>query len=294
MNRCGYISIIGKTNVGKSTLLNSIFDKKVSITSKTSQTTRSNIYAIKNINNSQAIFIDTPGIHSKTNKALNKILRRKPKEVLNDVDLILFIISGSKFDELDEETFRLVKDSAPKKVLLINKIDLLKNKTELFEFVNSFKEKEIFDSIIPISALKKDGIDIVKREIETLLPENDFFYSSEDFNFQSFEFEISEIIREKVIRYLGDELPYETAVKIEQFEDTKEMLNVSALIIVSRSSQKKIVVGSNCEKINQIGTAAQKEIEAIMRKLARLDLWCKVKKNWLNDPVTLESLGIKN
>ena len=294
MNRCGYISIIGKTNVGKSTLLNSIFDKKVSITSKTSQTTRSNIYAIKNINNSQAIFIDTPGIHSKTNKALNKILRKKPKEVLNDVDLILFIISGSKFDELDEETFKLVKDSAPKKVLLINKIDLLKNKTELFEFVNSFKEKEIFDSIIPISALKKDGIDIVKREIETLLPENDFFYSSEDFNFQSFEFEISEIIREKVIRYLGDELPYETAVKIEQFEDTKEILNVSALIIVSRSSQKKIVVGSNGEKIKQIGTAARKEIEAIMKKRARLDLWCKVKKNWLNDPVTLESLGIKN
>ena len=294
MNRCGYISIIGKTNVGKSTLLNSIFDKKVSITSKTSQTTRSNIYAIKNINNSQAIFIDTPGIHSKTNKALNKILRKKPKEVLNDVDLILFIISGSKFDELDEETFKLVKDSAPKKVLLINKIDLLKNKTELFEFVNSFKEKEIFDSIIPISALKKDGIDIVKREIETLLPENDFFYSSEDFNFQSFEFEISEIIREKVIRYLGDELPYETAVKIEQYEDTKEILNVSALIIVSRSSQKKIVVGSNGEKIKQIGTAARKEIEAIMKKRARLDLWCKVKKNWLNDPVTLESLGIKN
>ncbi|MEC7859364.1 MAG: GTPase Era [Pseudomonadota bacterium] len=294
MNRCGYISIIGKTNVGKSTLLNSIFDKKVSITSKTSQTTRSNIYAIKNINNSQAIFIDTPGIHSKTNKALNKILRKKPKEVLNDVDLILFIISGSKFDELDEETFKLVKDSAPKKVLLINKIDLLKNKTELFEFVNSFKEKEIFDSIIPISALKKDGIDIVKREIEKLLPENDFFYSSEDFNFQSFEFEISEIIREKVIRYLGDELPYETAVKIEQFEDTKEILNVSALIIVSRSSQKKIVVGSNGEKIKQIGTAARKEIEAIMKKRARLDLWCKVKKNWLNDPVTLESLGIKN
>tara|TARA_B100000963_G_scaffold226232_1_gene197376 strand:+ start:2054 stop:2938 length:885 start_codon:yes stop_codon:yes gene_type:complete len=294
MNRCGYISIIGKTNVGKSTLLNSIFDKKVSITSKTSQTTRSNIYAIKNINNSQAIFIDTPGIHSKTNKALNKILRKKPKEVLNDVDLILFMISGSKFDVLDEETFRLVKDSTPKKVLLINKIDLLKNKSELFEFVNSFKEKEIFDSIIPISALKKDGIDIVKREIETLLPENDFFYSSEDFNFQSFEFEISEIIREKVIRYLGDELPYETAVKIEQFEDTKEMLNVSALIIVSRSSQKKIVVGSNGEKIKQIGTAARKEIEQKMKKRARLNLWCKVKKNWLNDPVTLESLGIKN
>ncbi len=294
MNRCGYISIIGKTNVGKSTLLNSIFDKKVSITSKTSQTTRSNIYAIKNINNSQAIFIDTPGIHSKTNKALNKILRKKPKEVLNDVDLILFMISGSKFDVLDEETFRLVKDSTPKKVLLINKIDLLKNKSELFEFVNSFKEKEIFDSIIPISALKKDGIDIVKGEIETLLPENDFFYPSEDFNFQSFEFEISEIIREKVIRYLGDELPYETAVKIEQFEDTKEMLNVSALIIVSRSSQKKIVVGSNGEKIKQIGTAARKEIEQKMKKRARLNLWCKVKKNWLNDPVTLESLGIKN
>ncbi len=294
MKRCGYISIIGKTNVGKSTLLNSIFDKKVSITSKTSQTTRSNIYAIKNINNSQVIFIDTPGIHTKTNKALNKILRKKPKEVLNDVDLILFMISGSKFDELDEETFRLVKDSTPKKVLLINKIDLLKNKSELFEFVNSFKEKEIFDSIIPISALKKDGIDIVKGEIETLLPENDFFYPSEDFNFQSFEFEISEIIREKVIRYLGDELPYETAVKIEQFEDTKEMLNVSALIIVSRSSQKKIVVGSNGEKIKQIGTAARKEIEKMMKKRARLNLWCKVKKNWLNDPVTLESLGIKN
>ena len=146
-----------------------------------------------------------------------------------------------------------------KKVLLINKIDLLKNKTELFEFVNSFKEKEIFDSIIPISALKKDGIDIVKREIETLLPENDFFYSSEDFNFQSFEFEISEIIREKVIRYLGDELPYETAVKIEQFEDTKEILNVSALIIVSRSSQKKLSLGLMVKRLSKLALQLEKK-----------------------------------
>ncbi|MBK86697.1 MAG: GTPase Era [Flavobacteriaceae bacterium] len=294
MKRCGYVSIIGKTNVGKSTFLNSLSGKKVSITSKTSQTTRSNIYTIKNIKNTQAIFIDTPGIHSKTNKAMNKILRKKPREVVNDVDLILFMISGSKFDELDAETLNLIKKSNSKKILLINKIDLVKDKSELFEFVKHFEHKEIFDSIIPLSALKNDGIDIVEKEIESLLPENDFFYDSNNFNFQSFSFEISEIIREKVIRYLGDELPYETAVQIESMNEKDDEIDINALILVSRQSQKKIVIGSKGEKIKQIGTSARKEIKEILKKKVRLELWCKVKKNWLNDPVTLESLGIKN
>ena len=204
------------------------------------------------------------------------------------------MISGSKFDELDAETLNLIKKSNSKKILLINKIDLVKDKSELFEFVKHFEHKEIFDSIIPLSALKNDGIDIVEKEIESLLPENDFFYDSNNFNFQSFSFEISEIIREKVIRYLGDELPYETAVQIESMNEKDDEIDINALILVSRQSQKKIVIGTKGEKIKQIGTSARKEIKEILKKKVRLELWCKVKKNWLNDPVTLESLGIKN
>ena len=207
MKRCGYVTIIGKTNVGKSTFLNNFLDKKVSITSKKSQTTRSNIYAVKTTKNCQFIFIDTPGIHKKTEKTINKILRKKPNEVIHDVDVILFMVSGTKFDSVDKETLELVKSSNANKVLLINKIDLLENKNELFPFVEKTFLKEGFNSIIPISSKKNEGLDIVQTELEKLMPKNDFFYPKEGFDFQSQTFEITETIREKVIRLLGDELP---------------------------------------------------------------------------------------
>ena len=293
MSKCGYVTIIGKTNVGKSTFLNKFLEKKVSITANKSQTTRSNIYAIKSLKTTQIIFIDTPGIHKKSEKTINKVLRKKPAEVIHDVDVIIFMVSGTKFDAIDKESLDLANESHAKKILVINKIDLVKNKKELFSFVEKTFNKDDFYSIIPISAKNNDGIDLVQQELEKALPENEFFYP-EEIDFQSNTFEISEIIREKVIRLLGDELPYETAVVIELLSEKKDVFEIGANIYVSKQSQKSIVIGKSGEKIKSIGTAARIDLERKLNKKVMLKLWCKVQKNWVNNPISLESFGIKS
>ena len=293
MSKCGYVTIIGKTNVGKSTFLNKFLEKKVSITANKSQTTRSNIYAIKSLKTTQIIFIDTPGIHKKSEKTINKVLRKKPAEVIHDVDVIIFMVSGTKFDAIDKESLDLANESHAKKILVINKIDLVKNKKELFSFVEKTFNKDDFYSIIPISAKNNDGIDLVQQELEKALPENEFFYP-EEIDFQSNTFEISEIIREKVIRLLGDELPYETAVVIELLNEKKDVFEIDANIYVSKQSQKSIVIGKSGEKIKSIGTAARIDLEKKLNKKVMLKLWCKVQKNWVNNPISLESFGIKS
>ena len=293
MSKCGYVTIIGKTNVGKSTFLNKFLEKKVSITANKSQTTRSNIYAIKSLKTTQIIFIDTPGIHIKSEKTINKVLRKKPAEVIHDVDVIIFMVSGTKFDAIDKESLDLANESHAKKILVINKIDLVKNKKELFSFVEKTFNKDDFYSIIPISAKNNDGIDLVQQELEKALPENEFFYP-EEIDFQSNTFEISEIIREKVIRLLGDELPYETAVVIELLNEKKDVFEIDANIYVSKQSQKSIVIGKSGDKIKSIGTAARVDLERKLNKKVMLKLWCKVQKNWVNNPISLESFGIKS
>ena len=186
----------------------------------------------------------------KQRKQLTKYLEKKPKEVIHDVDVVLFMVSGTKFDDVDKETLEIVNSSKAKKVLLINKIDLLKSKNELFPFVEKVFLKEEFDSIIPISSKKCEGLDIVQDELEKLMPENDFFYPVEGFDFQSQTFEITEIIREKVIRLLGDELPYQTAVVLDVFQDQHNQINLDATIYVAKESQKKIVIGEEGAKLN--------------------------------------------
>ena len=293
MTKCGYVTIIGKTNVGKSTFLNKFLDKKVSITANKSQTTRSNIYAIKSLKTTQIIFIDTPGIHKKSEKTINKVLRKKPAEVIHDVDVIIFMVSGTKFDEIDKESLKLIKESHAKKILVINKIDLVRNKQDLFSFVENTFNKDDFHSIVPISAKNNDGIDLVQKELQQALPDNEFFYPKE-IGFQSDTFEISEIIREKVIRLLGDELPYETAVVIELLKEKKDKYEIDANIYVSKQSQKSIVIGKNGDKIKSIGTSARIDLEKKLNKKVFLRLWCKVQKNWVNNPISLESFGIKS
>ena len=293
MSKCGYVTIIGKTNVGKSTFLNKFLERKVSITANKSQTTRSNIYAIKSLKTTQIIFIDTPGIHKKSEKTINKVLRKKPAEVIHDVDVIIFMVSGTKFDDIDKESLKLAKESKAKKILVINKIDLVKNKKDLFSFVENTFNTDDFYSIVPISAKNDDGIDLVQQELEKALPDNEFFYPKE-IDFQSNMFEISEIIREKVIRLLGDELPYETAVVIELLNEKKDTYEIDANIYVSKQSQKSIVIGKNGDKIKSIGTAARADLEKKLNKKVFLKLWCKVQKNWVNNPISLESFGIKS
>ena len=203
------------------------------------------------------------------------------------------MVSGTKFDDIDKESLKLANESQAKKILVINKIDLVRNKKDLFSFVKNTFNTNDFYSIVPISAKNNDGIDLVQQELEKALPENEFFYPKE-IDFQSNMFEISEIIREKVIRLLGDELPYETAVVIELLNEKKNKFEIDANIYVSKQSQKSIVIGKNGDKIKSIGTAARVDLEKKLNKKVFLKLWCKVQKNWVNNPISLESFGIKS
>ena len=187
-----------------------------------------------------------------------------------------------------------MKTSDAKKILVINKIDLVKHKPDLYEFMTKHFGDFSFDAVIPMCAEKSEGIEIVEQELNNLMPENDFFYPDGKFNFQSETFEISETIREKVIRLLGDELPYETAVALDTFDRNANEVSIGATIFVLKESQKKIVIGKDGSKIKAIGVSARKDLEKKLDSKVVLNLWCKVKKNWVNNPITLESLGIKN
>ena len=294
MKRSGYIAIIGKTNVGKSTILNSLSGKKVTITSKKPQTTRSNIFSMITINDTQMVFIDTPGLHKQNKKRLNKELSKRPMEALENIDLVIAVVAGTKFDKTDKKAFEILENVNSKKILVINKIDLVKNKKDLFPFTEKLNEEMEFDAIVPVSATKNNGVEILLKEIKNYLPEGDFLFPDEGFKFQSKVFEISEIIREKVIRLLGDELPYESAVIIEEIDDQKDLVKLIGSIIVAKSSQKTIVIGKKGEKIKSISTAARKELENYFRKKVYLELWCKVQKNWTDNSKILDGLGIKN
>lgn len=294
MKKSGYIAIIGKTNVGKSTMLNSLSGKKVTITSKKPQTTRSNIFSMITTNETQMIFIDTPGLHKQNKKRLNKELSKRPKEALENIDLVIAVVAGTKFDRTDKKAFEILENVNSNKILVINKIDLVKNKKDLFPFTEKLNKEMQFDAIVPVSATKNNGVEILLKEIKNHLPEGDFLFPDAGFNFQSRAFEISEIIREKVIRLLGDELPYESAVFIDEIEDQKDLVKLKGSIIVAKNSQKTIVIGKKGEKIKSIGTAARKELENYFVKKVYLELWCKVQKNWTDNSKILDGLGIKN
>ena len=294
MKRSGYIAIIGKTNVGKSTILNSLSGKKVTITSKKPQTTRSNIFSMITINDTQMIFIDTPGLHKQNKKRLNKELSKRPKEALENIDLVIAVVAGTKFDKTDKKAFEILENVNSKKILVINKIDLVKNKKDLFPFTEKLNEEMEFDAIVPVSATKNNGVEVLLKEIKNYLPEGDFLFPGEGLNFQSKAFEISEIIREKVIRLLGDELPYESAVIVDEIDDQKDLVKLFGSIIVSKNSQKTIVIGKKGEKIKSISTAARKELENYFGKKVYLELWYKVQKNWTDNSKILDGLGIKN
>ena len=294
MKKSGYIAIIVKTNVGKSTMLNSLSGKKVTITSKKQQTTRSNIFSMITTNETQMIFIDTPGLHKQNKKRLSKELSKRPKEALENIDLVIAVVAGTKFDRTDKKAFEILENVNSKKILVINKIDLVKNKKDLFPFTEKLNKEMQFDAIVPVSATKNNGVEILLKEIKNHLPEGDFLFPDAGFNFQSRAFEISEIIREKVIRLLGDELPYESAVFIDEIEDQKDLVKLKGSIIVAKNSQKTIVIGKNGEKIKSIGTTARKELENYFGKKVYLELRCKVQKNWTDNSKILDGLGIKN
>tara|TARA_B100001175_G_scaffold177075_1_gene150430 strand:+ start:11688 stop:12596 length:909 start_codon:yes stop_codon:yes gene_type:complete len=290
---CGYISIIGKPNVGKSTIINAILEKKVSITSRKSQTTRNNILGIKTIKNKQLIFIDTPGMHMKSKKTMNKVLNKSAQSIIEDSDVVLFILQRLTFGAEDKLILDRLKETNSKTVCVINKIDQVNDKNKLLPFIESLSGEYNFEEICMISAINHDGIKGLINIITKYLPENNHIYDS-SFSMKETDdkFMISELIREKIIRKLGDELPHDTYVEIDLLEEKKEIIEIHATIYVNRKSQKQIVIGSKGDILKKIGKQARLEIENYLNKKVFLKTWVKVKKNWNTDSGFIQSLGV--
>ncbi|MDB4856526.1 GTPase Era [Gammaproteobacteria bacterium] len=290
---CGYVSIIGKPNVGKSTILNHILGKKISITSRKSQTTRNNILGIKTENDKQMIFADTPGMHIKSPKVMNKVLNRSAESLIEDSDIILFVVQRLTLDDEDLSVLKKLKEANSKVICVVNKVDQISDKNKLLPMIGRLAEEYSFLDIIPISAINNEGIKELEHLIKKYLPENDHIYGEEDVqNSHKDTFMISELIREKIIRMLGDELPHDTFVQVELLENEDEIIKIHAVIYVVRDSQKQIVIGKGGGTLKKIGQQARLELEDYFKKKVFLKTWVKVKKNWNTDSDYIQSLGV--
>lgn len=288
--KVGVVSIVGRPNAGKSTLLNSIINEKVAITSKVAGTTRNNIQGIYNDENSQIIFVDTPGIHKPKNK-LGRFLNMESYSSIEGVDLILFMIdSSTPFGKGDEFILEKIKEENINTFLILNKVDKI-NKEDLFKMIMNYKDKYDFKEIIPISALKEKNIEELIKTIKDYLDEGNPLYDENLYTDKSVRFLVSELIREKVLRKTREEVPHSVTVVIENFEEKKESVVINACIIVEREGIKKILVGHNGAMIKEIGIDARKDIEKLVGKNVYLDLFVKTVNNWRDRDKYLVEFG---
>ena len=287
--KVGVVSIVGRPNAGKSTLLNAIIKEKVSITSDKPQTTRNNIQGIYNDDESQIVFIDTPGVHKPVNK-LGKFLNNETYSAF-DTDIILFLVDSSKpFGKGDEFILDKIKEYDSKVFLVLSKIDKVK-KDELYDLIMSYKDKYNFDEIIPVSAIKDNNVEELLNVIKTYLNEGNPFYASDLYTDQSVKFMVSEIIREKIFRKTDKEIPYSTTVIIENYDENKSRVVINACIVVERDAVKKIIVGKSGSMIKNIGIAAREDIEKLVNKRVDLEIFVKTVNNWRDKDKLLAELG---
>ena len=290
-SRCGYVAIVGRPNVGKSTLLNHLLGQKISITSRKPQTTRHQVLGIKTEDNHQIIFVDTPGLHKDAGKAINRYMNRAASAAIRDVDLVVFVVDRTAWTEEDSIVLEQIEQSGLPTMLVVNKIDLLADKTELLPHLQSLAAKAEFSAILPVSALRQHNVDALEAQILTLLPESGHFFPEDQITDRSQRFLAAEIVREKIMRQLGDELPYSIAVEIEEFAQEDEVLHISAVIFVERTGQKRILIGDKGSRLRSIGMDARRDMEGLFDSKVMLRLWVKVKSGWSDDERALRSLG---
>ena len=289
--RCGYVAIVGRPNVGKSTLLNALLGQKISITSRKPQTTRHNLLGIKTSGSHQILFVDTPGIHLNEPKAINRYMNKSAKSALRDVDVLLFLLDRGKIGEDDQEVSRLFNQSKAKKIIVVNKIDLIENKSTLFPMLSKLQEKYPDANLVPVSAEKNANLEELERVICEALPESPFYFDADQVTDRSERFLVSEIIREKLMRQLGDELPYAITIQIEKFEETDRVTHIDATIFVEKDGQKSILIGKSGERLKRVGTDARKDMEEVLGGKVMLNTWVKVKSGWSDDERAIRSLG---
>ena len=289
--RCGYVAIVGRPNVGKSTLLNHLLEQKISITSRKPQTTRHQILGIKTTDSAQLLFVDTPGIHGAAERALNRFMNRAAGAVVSGVDVIVMVVERGEWRDDDERVLSACVNAGVPIVLAVNKIDLEGSPNEVLPVLESLSSRADFAALIPVSALRGRNLDALEEALIERLPEGDFLFHEDEVTDRSTRFLVAEIVREKITRQLGDELPYATTVEIEEFREEGAVTHISALILVERKGQKAIIIGHQGKRLRQIGTEARVDIERLIDGKVMLNLWVKVRAGWADDERALRSLG---
>src|SRR5690554_123871 len=293
-SRCGYVAVVGRPNVGMSTLVNHILGQKLAITSRKPQTTRHNMLGIKTEGSVQAIYIDTPGLHTGGQTALNRFMNRSALTALRDIDVCVFVVDRMRWTEEDELVFERIRHLKCPILIAVNKADRLDDKSQLLSHLQWLNEKLPQAEIVPVSALHQQNLDTLERLIGERLPENEHFYPEDQITDRSSRFLAAELIREKIMRQLGAELPYQMTVEIEDFKHEGRILHIHGLILVEREGQKKILIGEKGERIKLIGQEARKDMEALFDNKVMLNLWVKVKKGWSDDERALRSLNYQD
>lgn len=288
---CGFIAIVGRPNVGKSTLLNHLLEQKISITSRKPQTTRHRILGIKTVGADQFVYVDTPGMHKVERKAINRVMNQAATSALDGVDIVLFVVERLVFNEEDEIVLEALRKVKVPVLLLINKCDLLESRERLLPHIERLSRMREFAEIIPLSVLGSHNLDTVEQCVRRYLPEGPFLYPEDQVTDRSSRFMAAEIVREKIMRQLGDELPYEVTVEIEKYTIAEGVVHIHALILVDKESQKQIIIGKRGERLKTIGSAARIDMEKAFDAKVMLNLWVKVKTGWADDERALHSLG---
>ncbi|MDH5711404.1 MAG: GTPase Era [Gammaproteobacteria bacterium] len=289
--RCGYVAIIGRPNVGKSTLLNHILGIKLSITSRKPQTTRHQILGIKTDEHLQAIYVDTPGLHQRRGSAINKYMNRAAASVMVDVDMLLFVVEALEWTDEDEAVLQRLESIKLPVILIVNKVDQVADKEALLPFLSKVSSKFNFHQVIPAAAVKGLSVDQVEQSVASLLPESEAIYPEDQLTNRSMRFLAAEIIREKLVRELGQELPYTSTVVIDKYDEDADLIRIHATIFVETKGQKAIIIGRKGERMKSIGSKARKDIETLSEVKVYLNLWVKVREGWSNDEQALRGLG---
>ncbi len=289
--RCGYVAIVGQPNVGKSTLLNHLLGMKLSITSRKPQTTRHKVLGIKTEGPLQLIFVDTPGIHQNQKKAINRIMNKAAESAIRDVDVVVFVVDRLQWDETDQLVAQQLINQNTPVIIAINKIDRVDDTDALLPALESLHQALPNAELIPVSALQSKHLDVLEKAIARHIPSGDHLFPDDQITDRSERFLAAEIVREKITRQLGAELPYQVTVEIEEFSRNANILHINALILVEREGQKRIIIGTKGERLKSIGQQARLDMERLFDSKVMLKLWVKVRSGWSDDERALRSLG---
>jgi GTP-binding protein Era len=291
-HRCGYVAIVGRPNVGKSTLLNGLLGEKLSIVSPRPQTTRHRILGIDSRDDAQIIYVDTPGLHRGARKALNRAMNRAAAASLQDADAVLFVVEAMRWEPEDADVLERVVACRRPAVAIVNKIDRIKPRTRLLPYVSQLSTRADFAAVVPVSARRGENLDRVRGLLLEYLPEGPPLYETDRLSDRPEAFRYGEIVREKLMTRLRDELPYGVTVEIERIEDDGDLRRVAAVIWIERESQKAIVIGRGGRQLKECGSQARRELERIAGRRVHLELWVRVRENWADSDRELRRLGL--